>query len=302
MSTVLVAEDSLVVRAVVRQHLEEHGYSVVEADNGEAAIEICRESPPDIVLLDIEMPGLNGHEVLKILKSDPVLGNVPVVFLTGRTHTGDVVEGLRLGAHDYLKKPFEVTELIARVNAAVRVKILEDELRSRNAELDLISRTDPLTLLYNRRHILERLEQFATSARARGNHIGAVMFDIDHFKRINDSAGHAGGDAVLREFAARLHNSFREDDVAGRWGGEEFVVLVPDADEGMVRHLAETARQCAAGAPFVIANDAADENLDVTTSAGFALDDGRDLPALIMRADRALYRAKEGGRNRVEGN
>ncbi len=167
--TIVVAEDSVVIRAVLRQHLENHGYGVVEAHDGPMAIEVCRTSAPDAVLLDIEMPGLDGHQVLAALKDDPALRDVPVVFLTGRTATDDVVEGLRLGAHDYLKKPFEPSELIARVTAAVRLKSVEDELRARNAELDLLSRTDMLTGLANRRHIQERLAELALSAHRRGS-------------------------------------------------------------------------------------------------------------------------------------
>jgi diguanylate cyclase (GGDEF)-like protein len=297
-TSILVAEDSLVVRAVVRKHLEEHGYTVVEADDGEAALAACRAAPPDAVLLDIEMPGLDGHQVLSELKSDAVLSAVPVVFLTGRTTTEDVVEGLRMGAHDYLKKPFEVTELIARVSAAVRVKTLQDELLRRNAELDVISRTDPLTRLYNRRHLLERLDALADRAVQEQSAVGAIMVDIDHFKRINDTAGHAGGDAVLREFASRLRSVLRADDVAGRWGGEEFLVLVPGADHEGVRALAERVRASVEEAPF----DTSEAGpLRVTTSAGFSVDRGDDPDGLVVRADAALYDAKEAGRNRVVG-
>ena len=229
-ATVLVAEDSLVVRAVLRQHLEDQGYSVIEADDGNAALRVCSETKPDVVLLDIEMPGLDGHQVLRALKADANLCDVPVVFLTGRTGTEDLVEGLRLGAHDYLKKPFETSELIARVSAAVRVKTLQDELRNRNAELDLISRTDALTGLYNRRHIEERLRELASAARRHSSSLAVLMLDIDHFKQVNDTIGHAGGDAVLREFSARLQSVLRAEDVPGRWGGEEFLAILPNTE------------------------------------------------------------------------
>jgi diguanylate cyclase (GGDEF)-like protein len=270
----------------------------MEADNGQAALDACRAAPPDAVLLDIEMPGLDGHQVLSALESDVQLRDVPVVFLTGRTTTEDVVEGLRLGAHDYLKKPFEVSELIARVTAAVRVKALQDELRTRNAELDLISRTDALTRLFNRRHLLERLDDLALAARGQRHLVGAIIFDIDHFKRINDTAGHAGGDAVLQEFALRLQTVFREGGIACRWGGEEFLVLVPTADCEGVRKLAERARACIADTPFVIPGG---RTMPVTASAGYAVDGGDDPNGLIVRADGALYAAKESGRNRVHG-
>ena len=292
---VLVAEDSLVVRAVLRQHLEGHGYSVAEADDGIAALRVCRELRPDIVLLDIEMPGLNGHEVLSALKADPDLADVPVVFLTGRTDTEDIVEGLRLGAHDYLKKPFEASELIARVSAAVRVKTLQDELRIRNLELDLASRTDALTGMYNRRHLEERLHEVSSGALRHGTTIGVLMLDIDHFKRVNDTVGHAGGDTVLREFAARLRRVMREEDIPGRWGGEEFLVIVPHTDLDGIRTLGEQVRARVGAKPFLL--DAA-TTITVTLSGGGAVGDGHDPEELVRRADSALYIAKEGGRNR----
>jgi two-component system cell cycle response regulator len=295
-ATVLVAEDSLVVRAVLRQHLESQGYSVIEANDGNAALRACHETKPDVVLLDIEMPGLDGHEVLRALKADPGLSDVPVVFLTGRTDTEDIVEGLRLGAHDYLKKPFEASELIARVSAAVRVKTLQDELRRRNAELDLISRTDALTGLSNRRHIEERLREFSSAAHRHDFSLGVLMFDIDHFKQVNDTAGHAAGDAVLREFAARLRFALREEDIPGRWGGEEFLVILPNTDLGGVRMVGQRVCDHIAANVFALPDH---DPLVVTVSGGYAVSDGRDFEELVRRADTALYNAKARGRNRI---
>ena len=140
--TVLIADDSLVIRAVVRSGLEDEGYRVIEAIDGLDALDQCRQEPPDVILLDIEMPGLDGYQVLSELKSDAGLKNIPVVFLTSRSGMDDVVAGLRGGAHDYLRKPFEAAELLARVGAAIHIKKLQDQLEQRNADLDRISRTD----------------------------------------------------------------------------------------------------------------------------------------------------------------
>ena len=295
-ATVLVAEDSLVVRAVLRQHLEDQGYSVIEADDGNAALRVCSETKPDVVLLDIEMPGLDGHQVLRALKADANLCDVPVVFLTGRTGTEDLVEGLRLGAHDYLKKPFETSELIARVSAAVRVKTLQDELRNRNAELDLISRTDALTGLYNRRHIEERLRELASAARRHSSSLAVLMLDIDHFKQVNDTIGHAGGDAVLREFSARLQSVLRAEDVPGRWGGEEFLAILPNTELKGAVILGQRVCDAIADQPFSLSDGA---TLAVTVSGGCAVGDSQDPEELVRHADDALYRAKETGRNRI---
>jgi two-component system cell cycle response regulator len=293
---VLVAEDSLVIRAVLRQHLESRGYAVVEADDGDAALRVCRDTRPDVVLLDIEMPGLDGHQVLAALKADVELADIPVVFLTGRTSPDDIVEGLRLGAHDYLKKPFEASELIARVSAAVRMKTVQDELRARNAELDLISRTDALTGLANRRQLVERLAEMGSMSRRHDRPLGVLMLDIDHFKRVNDTAGHDAGDAVLREFARRLRQLPRVEDVVGRWGGEEFLVLLPDTGLVGARLFGERVVVAIAAEPFALPDGT---QLRVTVSVGCAVDTPDDAEKLVAIADAALYEAKAAGRNRL---
>jgi two-component system cell cycle response regulator len=205
-ATVLVADDSLVIRAVVRAGLEACGYRVTEADDGPAAIEQCRRHAPDVVLLDIEMPTLNGYQVLAQFKSDPQVKDIPVVFLTVRTGVGDLVDALRGGAHDYLGKPFEPDELVARVGAALQVKRLQDQLRERNTLLEQMNRTDTLTGLYNRRHLEEELARQHLDARRHGDPIVLLVLDLDQFKRINDTYGHPAGDLVLCEFARRLRD------------------------------------------------------------------------------------------------
>src|SRR5512133_996046 len=204
------------------------------------------------------MPYLDGHAVLARVKADPRLADIPVVFVTSRVTTEDVVEGLRLGAHDYLRKPFEPSELLARVHAAVRSKALQDELRLRNAELELASRTDALTGLRNRRHLEERLQLLA----AEGDRLSVLLCDIDRLKQVNDTRGHAAGDEVLRVVAGRLRAAARPGDVPGRWGGEEFLVVLPGS---------------------------------VGVASG--VEDGWE--GLLRRADTGLYAAKDGGRDRV---
>ena len=291
---ILVAEDSLVIRTVVADQLEEEGYEVVQAVDGHAALLECSATRPDAVLLDIEMPGLDGHQVLARLRADPELSDIPVVFLTGRTSTDDMVAGLRAGAHDYLKKPFEPAELLARIGGAVRIKRLQDELRVRNEELDRLSRIDALTALYNRRHIDEQLNRLVHAAHRHEQPLAVLILDIDHFKRVNDVEGHPAGDRVLKEFAARLVAVVRTDDIVGRWGGEEFVVLAPQTDETGALSLGERLRAAVADGPF----DLGDHAIPVTVSIGCSVgtDGARDL---VDRADVALYRSKEEGRDRV---
>jgi two-component system cell cycle response regulator len=294
--TILVADDSMVVRAVLRRQLEADGHIVVEALDGEEAIRICREVRPDVVLLDIEMPVLDGHATLQRLQADPDLRDIPVVFLTGRVDIADVVRGLRLGAHDYLRKPFEGSELMARVSAALRTKALQDELRTRNAELDRVSRIDMLTGLNNRRHLDEHLRRAISAARRHHRTVAVILADVDHFKLVNDDYGHLAGDTVLREVAARLLGSVRTEDVLGRWGGEEFIAVLSDTPAEAVAVIAERMRQVIDATPFEVDGGIA---IPVTLSIGHT-SGCDDAETLVHRADDALYQAKAAGRNRVE--
>ena len=291
---VLVADDSHVVRVMLRRQLEAQGLRVEEAADGHQAVRGCRVLRPDVVLLDVEMPGLDGRTVLRIIREDPEMREIPVVFLTAHTDTEDVVAGLDLGAHDYLSKPFESRELFARVSAALRIKALQDELRARNAELETVTRTDALTGIYNRRHLEERLQGVLSSARRHHEPAAVLMIDVDHFKSINDGLGHAGGDAVLREVAERLRHRVRLEDVVGRWGGEEFLVLSAIADADAAAVLAERLRAAIADEPFEIEGAG---TIRVTVSIGCAAGAG-DAEALVREADAALYEAKALGRNR----
>jgi diguanylate cyclase (GGDEF)-like protein len=293
---VLLVEDSAAIRALVRRMLVAGGHTVVEAAGGAAALAVCREQQPDVVLLDVEMPEMSGWDVLAAMKADPDLRDVPVVFLTGRSDTTDMVDGLRLGAHDYLRKPCEPTELLARVQAAARVKRLQDELRQRNEDLDRISRTDALTGLRNRRHVEEYLVKLTSLARRNAEPIAVLVIDIDHFKSVNDTHGHDAGDAVLREVAGRMLGSVRLEDMVGRWGGEEFLVVLPNTAAEGAAELAERLRQVVAETPCRLAGG---EAVQVTISVGCAASLMDDAGTLVRSADAAMYEAKESGRNRV---
>jgi two-component system cell cycle response regulator len=291
---VLIADDSAVIRALLRGQLEKQGNEVVDAADGAQALQACRERKPDVILLDVDMPVLDGHDALAALKADANLADIPVVFLTARTETSDVVEGLRLGAHDYLRKPFESAELLARVRAALRVKTLQDDLRARNAELDRMSRTDALTGLSNRRHMEERLREIHSGVRRHGGLLGVLMIDIDRFKSVNDVHGHVAGDSVLRAVALRLQATVRLEDVLGRWGGDEFLVLVDRADEPGVVALAERIRTAIAEGNIASLSG---EPIRVTASVGCCIADAH-AEAILDGADSALYAAKDAGRDR----
>jgi len=294
-ATILVADDSLVIRAVVRGSLEEEGYDVVEAVDGERALAECQRQAPDVILLDVEMPGLNGYEVLARLKSDRALRDIPVVFLTSRNRMEDVIAGLRGGAHDYLKKPFETAELMARVASALHVKQLQDELQERNAALEKMARTDALTGLFNRRHLDDELRRRHSDARRHSEPLSLVLLDIDHFKLINDTYGHPVGDLVLCAFATILDAATRTEDVCGRWGGEEFLIILPRTDESGAVDVAERVRMTIARTPIIVAGN----EIAVTVSGGCVVAPTHSVEMLLHEVDLRLYEAKMRGRNRI---
>lgn len=207
----------------------------------------------------------------------------------------DVVAGQRGGARDYLKKPFEPPELLARVASAAHVKHLQDTLRRRNAELDRMSRTDVLIGLYNRRHLDEELLRRIKDALRYHNPICLLLLDIDHFKRVNDTYGHPAGDLVLSTFAQRLSETLCAGDIPRRWGGEEFLVILPRSDLDGALVVAERVRSATAAAPVVVAGD----DTSFTVSGGLALGPGASTAKLVHLADTCLYQAKAGGRNQI---
>jgi two-component system, cell cycle response regulator len=293
---ILVADDSATVRAVLGAQLAGAGYAVVPAADGREALARLREDRPDVALLDIEMPELDGLAVLEEMQADPVLATVPVLFLTGRAEAQDVAAGLARGAHDYVRKPIEATELTARVRAALRVKALADELRRRNAELERLACTDHLTGARNRRFTAGELERLVARGRRHGHAVSVALLDVDHFKAINDRHGHDAGDAVLAGVAARMAGRLRRDDVVGRWGGEEFLVLLPETGAAGAARVAEDVRAVIAAEPFAVEGGP----VPVTASVGWATWDGDETgEALLRRADAGLYSAKAAGRNTV---
>lgn len=282
---VVVADDSATVRAVLRLELELAGYAVREAADGREAVEQVRAGGVTVVLLDIEMPVLDGHQALAVLKEDPLTRDVPVVFLSGRGAGQDLVQALREGAHDYLRKPPEAAELLARVGAARRVKELQDELRQRADELERVSRTDYLTGLPNRRHVEEHLRKVLAWSVRHAEPATVLIADVDLFKHVNDEYGHAAGDAVLVKVAATLAGALRTEDTVGRWGGEEFIVVAAQTGPAAAEQLAERLRAAVA------------EQTAVTISVGGACSVSG--VRLLEVADDNLYAAKAAGRDRV---
>jgi two-component system, cell cycle response regulator len=293
---VFVADDSGLVRSMMRDHLMAAGFEVLEAQDGEEALARIRATVPDVVLLDRDMPRLDGFAVLDAMQADEATAAIPVVFVTGRATARELAEGLGRGAHDYVRKPVEEAELVARVRSALRTRRLRDELRERNLQLERMARTDVLTGMVGRRHGATVLAEACAAAASTGEPLAVIVADIDHFKHVNDHYGHAAGDAVLRAVADVMRDGLVTGEAAVRWGGEEFLLVLPGCEGSASLARAERLRRALAASPV----DAGGRRQGVTVSLGCAsLSSGETPEALVARADQALYAAKAAGRDRV---
>jgi diguanylate cyclase (GGDEF)-like protein len=287
---VLVADDDGVTRAMVGAWLDSSGYGVVSARDGDEALEIAVEHHPDLLLVDVTMPGLDGYDVCRAVQAASAVPP-PVIFLTAHGHQTDRVAGLEAGAVDYVVKPFAEAELIARVRAALRTKAVRDGFVEQATR-------DGLTGILNRRELDTQADGAVALARRHRRPLACLMVDIDHFKQINDRHGHAAGDAVLREVAARMRTVCRGSDVLGRYGGEEFVLLLPETGAQAAVAAGNKLRSVLSAEPVVLA----DSSIPLTASIGVAVWDEHMAASasLYSAADQALYRAKELGRDRTE--
>jgi len=302
---ILVVDDNEDNVEVLRARLDARGYDVAGATNGQEALDVVARWCPDLILLDVMMPDMDGLEVVRRLKADRSLPFIPVIMQTALDSTDRVVAGLEAGADDYVTKPINFAELEARVRSLLRIKKLQQELGEREKELSEmndrllhISLTDGLTGVDNRRALEQRLHEMFEHSLRLHEPIACVMCDIDHFKKVNDTYGHAAGDEVLKEFAAILKDEAREIDRVGRYGGEEFLLLLPGTVLDAAVTFAERLRERVDAHTFSFEGG----TLKRTMSCGVAAwphprITGRD--DMLKAADDALYVAKELGRNRV---
>ena len=302
---ILVVDDHEDNIELLRARLEAWGYQVEGARNGMEALDRVHAAPPDLILLDVMMPTVDGNEVARRIKQNPALPFIPIIMQTALDSTESKVEGLEAGADDYITKPIEFAELKARLRSMLRIKRLQEELEERerqlleaNERLRHMSRTDGLTGLDNRRFIEQQLDQMFAHGERLSEPLSCVMCDLDRFKTVNDTHGHHAGDAVLRQFAGLLKREAREIDRVGRYGGEEFIVLLPGTVLDAAVTFAERVRKSVEGHTFVFDGG----SIRRTASFGVA---GWPHPrvthcdGLVRAADDALYVAKETGRNRV---
>jgi two-component system, cell cycle response regulator len=279
------------MRRVMRRFLETTGYTIFEAGDGEEALRLAAQERPDVILLDRQIPLLDGYGVLASLQTDPDLGEVPVVLVTSHSEPEEVADGLRRGAHDYLRKPFEQPELVARVHAAMRTKALRDELRARNAQLERLVSTDLLTGLLNRAAAADHLRALVSRTQRHGVPLSVILLDVDGIGDVNARLGHAAGDAVLQAVAARVRSQLREEDAAGRWSGDEILVVAPDTPADGLGSIVARLRGAVDAKPVALG----DEPLPVTVSAGAATwSRGDDAEALVRRAEHALAAGRAG--------
>ncbi|MBS3733731.1 MAG: diguanylate cyclase [Phycisphaerae bacterium] len=286
---VLIIDDDPDALAIARVRLKPEELDIVSHSDATTAVEAVRRETPDLVLLDIDMPGRSGFVICNQLQGDQDLGRIPVIFLSGSTDTADKVKGLDYGAVDYITKPFDAFELRARVRAALRTKRLQDMLAE-------YAQIDPLTGVANRRGLERHLRTEWSRAQRQGSVLAFALGDIDHFKNVNDQYGHPVGDKVLQAVARAIAGECREMDLPARYGGEEFAVLVPDTTAEHAWALAERCRKNVES----VGVSAENQSVGVTISFGVADSIGVETPEdLLAQADKALYGAKESGRNAV---
>jgi diguanylate cyclase (GGDEF) domain len=317
MPQVLIVDDSPLNLTFIEQILLYHDYRTQTASTGTAALEFLEQQNPDIILLDIVLPDISGFDICEMIRANPRTEAIPIIFISSRSAPDEIQKGLRLGGSDYLIKPFNEMELLARIDNHYKFKKSQDKLKSLNEELikaneiiakknealenallrlEQLATTDSLTNLYNRRYILEKINDEVLRFNRTGKIFSFLLCDIDHFKRINDAYGHDFGDYCLKEISERMLGQVRDHDVVSRWGGEEFLIFLPETAAENARSIGERIRTEIQGSG--IKYNETGIKLSVTIgiseySSSFGVNDS------IKLADIALYQGKTSGRNKV---
>lgn len=301
-TSILIIDDSKTVRQEIVQLLTEVSLfdSYREATDGIDGLKLLLESKADLILCDVEMPRMDGFKFIAMMQTRDELKDIPVIMLTGRGDREMKIRGLDQGACDYVTKPFDPGELVARVKVQLKIKGLQDALKRSNELLLELSNTDPLTRIFNRRYFMGALEKEFLRAIRNRSPITLALLDVDHFKKINDKYGHPQGDKVLVSLAAAVQGELRQYDIMARYGGEEFIVLLPEtsAAEGI-----EVAERLRVRVENIVLQPPMEKQV-VTVSLGVASYPAEGITSLydlITETDAALYRAKAGGRNQVRG-
>lgn len=297
---ILLVEDSATLRYAMRNYIIEAGHTPLIAQSGEEALQMLETTPVDMIIMDVEMPGLNGFETTRLIRE--WLGGhwIPIIFVTGRNEDESYREGIEAGGDDYLIKPVSAMIIKAKIRAMERITEMRDQLNQLNAELEALSQLDSLTQTYNRRTFNELAQQQWLLAVRQQNPISVLMIDVDHFKLYNDHYGHPSGDTCLKRITQAIRDCLnRPFDLLGRYGGEEFIVLLPETDSLGALKVADAIN--AQMKKIGLRHEVSPTCEHVTVSIGgasCARTFAYSLEDLIKRADRALYKAKHSGRNR----
>ena len=296
---ILLAEDSTFYRRVISSYLTQWGFDLVSAPDGKEAWKILRSPDgPRLALLDWMLPEIEGIELCRRLRTGAEgVGYIYTILVTSKNQKREMLEALDAGADDFLSKPFDPAELKARIQVGKRIVELQQKLVLSNHALRFAASHDPLTQIWNRGEVLAFLVRELARARRSATHVGVVLVDIDHFKKVNDELGHQAGDRILLELAQRFSKNLREYDGVGRYGGEEFLLVIPGCDLVTTARRANEIRTLISSEPFASAT----WTREITVSMGVgAAEPSETAEDLLRRADEALYRAKREGRNRVE--
>ena len=298
---VLIAEDDPVMQKLIAGIIETRGGIVNLADNGNQAWNIIKKEPIRFLITDWNMPGMSGYDLIGKIRKENQPYYTYIIFITGRAEQSDILRGLEIGADDYVTKPFQAQELIARVAIGKRILQFQRELEESKEKLYRLATRDSLTGLLNRRAWYQKLEKTLSDKKKIDEPVALALLDIDHFKKINDSFGHQIGDKVLARVAEIIGSNLRDTDLLARWGGEEFSIAFPGLDQNSSKKILDRIRKQIAGS--VISLDSGSVEVAVRISGGLAEASAQkglyEIDELILHADQALYRAKELGRNRI---
>lgn len=294
--TILIVDDTVTNLDILADLL--CGYDVVDALNGVDALKIVEEEHIDLILLDIMMPDMNGFEVCQVLKANEKTKHIPILFITALTDETNIEMAYEIGASDYITKPFKPKELLAKVKRELKIQELIGSLEQSKLELELLASTDPLTKLYNRRYFTEASHHILSLCKRENQELSIIILDIDNFKYINDNYGHKTGDDVIVHISNKLKTEQRKSDISCRFGGEEFVILLPNTAQDDAISIAEKLRHSIDNSSVPIEED----TLKYTISLGVSSVDIKcefDIEEALKRADQALYTSKNNGKNQV---
>lgn len=309
LARILIVDDVPVNIKLLGELLREH-YEIYVANNGQKAIQLAAEIEPDLILMDVIMPDMDGFTTCRMLKSNKSTADIPLIFITARNESDDIVKGFEAGGQDYIAKPFNPQELYARVHSHIELKKSREavaeyaaQLERNNTELNLLLKKlevmaaiDPLTGIANRRTAINRINEETARYNRNKKEFCLLMVDIDNFKHINDSYGHEIGDCVIKHVVEIMQSHLRKQDMVSRWGGEEFLILLPETDSCTALIAAEKIRNLIEASALTVK----DTSVTVTvTIGGTEFDPDIDLDANINRADEALYAGKNKSKNCV---